>query len=170
MTSSRKTMTEQAATQSEIVIWYRPRIRLWTDLSGEWHLAGEPDGVAKIVAAFRQVARGGSATADVELRTDTIPPERNPVAENGISTVFATLTFEHVLRRMRENDIPLQVSAVGRNARVRFSQADQASLGFALLELLDGEGDFNLRVIDEAGRPTRLWFWGYSNPHGVNSF
>lgn len=163
-------MTEHTATQSDVFIWYRPRVRLWKDLAGEWHLAGEPDGVAKVVAAFRQVARGGSTTAEVQLRADTIWPERNPVAENGISSIFETLTLEHATYRKKENVIPLQVSSVGHNARVRFSEADKPILGFALLELLDGEGDFNLRVIDEAGQPTRLWFWGYSNPHGVNSF
>lgn len=157
-------------TGSEVVIWYRPRVRLWRDLSGEWHLAGEPDGVGKVVAAFRQVARGISESADVELRTDTMPPERNPVADHGILSVFETLIFERVMVRSRETVPPVQLSANGRVARMQFSEPTRGTVGFALLELLDGEGDFNLPIVDEKNQATRLWFWGYSNPHGVNGF
>jgi hypothetical protein len=163
-------MTQQAMTESEVVIWYRPRIRLWKDHSGEWHLAGEPDGAANVVAAFRRVARGIAENAEVELRTDPIPPDRNPVVDRGISSIFEKLTFERVIVGKGEAIPPPRISDRGRAAQMQFSELTKAMIGFALCELLDGEGDFNIRVVDDTNQMTRLWFWGYSNPHGVNSF
>lgn len=158
------------ANDADLVIWYRPRIRLWRDQSDEWHLAGEPDGVATVVSAFRQVARGASDSAEVELRTDAIPSGRNPVDERGIAKMFERLTLERLVSR-RGDDIPrLSITSAGGSARIQFCKATKPLLGYALLELLDGEGDFSLKIDDEASRSTRLWFWGYSNQHGVDGF
>jgi hypothetical protein len=151
------------------VIWYRPRVRLWKDRKQEWHLAGEPDGISKVVTAFRQVARGGSDSADVELRTEAIPLDRNPAAEFGVVGIHEVLTIERLASR-RSDPLPLRIMSVEQTVRLQFSDATKPVLGFALLELLDGEGDFYINVEDASGAARRLWFWGYSNPHGVNSF
>ena len=158
-----------AGNDVETVIWYRPRVRLWRDRTNEWHLAGEPDGVAKIVSAFRRVARGADDSVDVELRTDAIPERRNPVEERGVAQMFERLTLEQILSR-RGSEVPIRITSVRANVRVEFSHRTKHLLGYALLELLDGEGDFSLEVHDESGRATRLWFWGYSNPHGIDGF
>jgi hypothetical protein len=158
-----------AGNDTEVVIWYRPRVRLWRDETNEWHLAGEPDGVAKVVSGFRQVARGIDDSVDVELRTDAIPTLRNPVEERGVAQMFERLTLERTLSR-KGSEVPLRIAAVAANVRIQFSHRTKHLLGYALLELLDGEGDFSLEVEDESGRSTRLWFWGYSNPHGVDGF
>src|SRR5437773_2156507 len=81
---------------TDIVIWYRPRVRLWLDDNGDWHLAGEPDGISKVVAAFREVARGVSDSAEAELRTDPIPIDRNPVPSLGVSKRYGRVIFERI--------------------------------------------------------------------------
>ena len=154
---------------TETIVWYRPRVRLWRDLSNDWHLAGEPDGITKVVSAFRRVARGADDSADVELRTESIPVDRNPVDDRGVAQMFARLTFERVLAK-KATTPPLRIKSVDANVCIQFSHNMRHVLGYALLELLDGEGDFSVDIEDDAGRSVRLWFWGYSNAHGVNSF
>ncbi|HKO58888.1 MAG TPA: hypothetical protein VJ276_23680 [Thermoanaerobaculia bacterium] len=148
----------------EVVIWYRPRVRLWADEHGELHLAGEPDGLARVLDAFRLVARGIQERADVSLRTDDIARDRNPVGERGVQQLFGTLVFA----RDRSSQ-ELQVKTAGNEATVYFSERLKPVLGFAIVEAMDGEGDFSVPISWNAAK-SRLWFWGYSNPHGVNGF
>ncbi len=157
-------MNEFDFESDEVTIWYRPRVRLWLDKNGDLHLAGEPDGIARVVDAFRVVARGIQITADVQLRTDPIPPKRNPVSDRGVKAQFEVLS----LRRDR-NAADLRASMDKLRLEISFSERTKALLGFALLETLDGEGDFNIPVLTDTGAH-QLWFWGYSNPHGVNGF
>jgi hypothetical protein len=156
-------------TDDDIVIWYRPRIRLWRDLKGDWHLAGEPDGLASVVAAFRRVARRIEDLAEADLRTDPIPDGRNPVPERGIAKQFQNLAFEYTVSATPDETI-VRLNEMGDRVIVSISKQNISLLGFALLETLDGEGDFSISVDVDSGRRARLWFWGYSNQHGTSTF
>ena len=40
-------------------------------------------------------------------------------------------------------------------------------------DLNEGWGDFEIKVVDKSnGKPVKRWlhYWGYANPHGVNTF
>lgn len=148
----------------EVVIWYRPRIRAWLDNQGEYHLAGEPDGLVRLLDAMRLVVRGLEDEAAVELRTDPIEKDRNPVRDRGVRQIF-----ERIVVRRDPNALQLRSEIEERRLIVYVGERTKAIFGFALVEAIDGEGDFHVPI--SAGEVSaRLWFWGYSNPHGVNTF
>lgn len=148
----------------DAVIWYQPRVRLWSDRGGEWHLAGEPDGLQQVLRAFRRVARGVEDRAKVELRTEPIQRGRNPVADRGVKEMYQWL---HLVRDGDSDEVRIQPRR--REVELHFGYDAVPKFGYALVEAVDGEGDFSITVL--SGRAeTRLWFWGYSNPHAVNTF
>lgn len=148
----------------EVVIWYRPRVRSWLDQHGELHLAGEPDGLVPVLDALRLVIRGIEEEAAVELRTDPIEEGRNPVHDLGVQQIFEKI----VVRRDRKAS-QLRAGIAERQLVVYVDQSSKAIFGFALVECIDGQGDFSV-PISIGDVSSRLWFWGYSNPHGANTF
>lgn len=78
--------------------------------------------------------------------------------------MFEILSFS---RDLRATDI--RAESDGSQLSMFISPRVQATLGYALMEALDGEGDFSVAVTFN-NKPSRLWFWGYSNPHAVNGF
>jgi hypothetical protein len=149
--------------QSGRFIFYQPRLRMWRNTDGALHLAGEPDGLALTLQAFRLVARRLKTRSHVELRTEPIPLGRNPVTTE-VAKIYSDLIFRFDRAKAElvatEKDDALVITVSGTTSAV---------LGFALAETLDGVGDFSLPVMFN-GRRADLWFWGYANTHGVNSF
>ena len=148
----------------EVVIWYRPRVRAWRDQHGELHLAGEPDGLVPVLDALRLVVRGIEEEASVALRTDPIERSRHPVYGLGVERIF-----EQIVVRRDRNASSLRAEIEERQLVVYVGESSKAIFGFAIVETIDGQGDFYVPIsVGEVS--SRLWFWGYSNPHGVNSF
>ena len=93
-----------------------------------------------------------------------MPRDRNPVAKRGVKQIFETLSFR---RDVTATDV--RVLANAGDVTFSFSERHKANIGFSIMEAIDGEGDYSIAVSFN-NAPSRLWFWGYSNPHGVNSF
>jgi hypothetical protein len=150
--------------EDEVVIWYRPRVRVWSDKHGELHVGGEPDGLTKLLDGLRLVARGIEETVSIDLRTDPIEKGRNPVSGRGVKQMF-----EKVVLKSERAAQPIRAVVKGAAITLHFCEQSQPVLGFAIVEAIDGEGDISI-PISMNGATSRMWFWGYSNPHGVNSF
>lgn len=148
---------------SDSIIFYQPRLRVWRDADNDWHVAGEPDGFIVLLNAFRTVSRRIRRRACVSLRTEPIPKGRNPIAVP-VGKMFSQIDLAFA---MREQDIKLLER--GTAVRLTFSRTSSYRLAFAIHEALDGLGDFCVPVTTNT-EPSFLWFWGYANVHGVNSF
>src|SRR3954451_25373768 len=148
---------------SDSIIFYQPRLRVWRDGERDWHVAGEPDGFNLLLKAFRTVSRGVRRRACVALRTEPIPEGRNPV------TVPVVKMCSKIYLEFARREQDLHLLERGAEVRLTFSRTSGYRLAFAIHEALDGVGDFCVPITTNA-EPSFLWFWGYANVHGVNSF
>ena len=151
------------------VIFYRPRIRLFRDKQGDFHLAGEPDGFSGIMEGLRSLHRGLKRTTSVALVTLPIPPGRNPVGGQGIARIYSKL----VLSIATKDEAQIEIRPLDGICWIRLGVSALPKFFLAISEAHDGEGDFSLQVTEGKRLKSvgcNIWFWGYSNPHGVNTF
>lgn len=145
---------------------FRPRIRAWSDRTGDYHVGGEPDGFRTVLEAIRRVGRRWRDRQSLGLIGDPIPKGRNPVPELGVRTRFGRLEIHWTVADSRET----RVTTSDGTLRLAVSRASVSQLGWAVAEAMDGEGDFCIRLAGSRARESWLWFWGYSNEHGRNGF
>ena len=150
----------------EAFIFYQPRIRLWQDKKGKFHIGGEPDGFMPLLQIIRTFERAMRERGTIKLVDTAIPKGRNPVASDGVRQNYSALSLQLVYSKTGTT-----VQIAGDVLKLRISREEIPRFYMSVCEAIDGAGDFSISCQLMPGKvATRLWFWGFSNIHGCNGF
>lgn len=122
-----------------------------------------------MLAALRLIHRGLKRQCSVTLVNTRIPPGRNPVPHAGVADLFGGVRLGLVSGGAEEP----RIGVAREVCSIKFTRRALLPFYVATAEALDGEGDFSIRCVvqSEGGADVRdFWFWGFANPHSVNSF
>jgi len=155
--------------KGKAILTYWPRIRFFKDRKGDFHLAGEPDGLSGLVIGFRYLHNRWRNRLSIALESEPIPAGRHPIRRLGVNKIYEILQVSFT----PEDKQHIELVTKGNKCHIIVSKKTLPILFIETYDAYKGDGDSEIEVVDRSGsKPVQRWlhFWGYANPHGVNTF